>query len=59
VQAFIKKTKAAAVERFQALGEGEDLRLEGETVAGGALVDGGRTIDAVGRGCAPCRRDRM
>lgn len=44
VKAFIAEMTAAAVERFKALGEGEDLRLNGETVAGGALVDGGRVV---------------
>jgi hypothetical protein len=44
VKAFIEEMKAAAVERFRALGKGEDLRLESETVAGGALVDGERVV---------------
>jgi hypothetical protein len=35
---------AAAGERFPALGEGEDIRLSGEGLAGGALAAGGRVV---------------
>ena len=59
VKAFIEKMKSAALERFQALGEGEDLGLEGETVAGGAWVDGGRVVHlAAFRVDAPTPRAR-
>jgi len=34
---FIESVKNASTERFQALGEGDDLRLSGESLAGGAL----------------------
>lgn len=41
VRAFLAQVQAAPVERFAATGEGEDLRIEGDGVAGGALeVDG-------------------
>lgn len=34
---FLERIKAAAVERYKAVGEGEDLRIAGDGVAGGAL----------------------
>jgi hypothetical protein len=37
VGTFLERVKAARAERFEALGEGEDLRLSGEALAGGAL----------------------
>lgn len=48
VRAFLEKMKAAAAERFTALGEGEDLRLSGEGIAGGALAAGGRVVHLAG-----------
>ena len=45
---FIERIKAAATERFAALGEGEDIRLKGEGVAGGALAAGGRLVHLAG-----------
>jgi hypothetical protein len=44
VSRFLEDMKAAALQRFPALGEGEDLRLESATVAGGALAADGRVI---------------
>lgn len=41
---FLEETAQAKVELFPAVGEGEDLRLTGERLAGGALVDGGSVI---------------
>ncbi len=35
---FIEKVKNASTERFDALGEGDDLRLSAEAMAGGALL---------------------
>jgi hypothetical protein len=35
---FIEKVKNASTERFDALGEGDDLRLSAEAMAGGALM---------------------
>jgi hypothetical protein len=37
-RSFLEEVQAAAPERFPAVGEGEDLRLESATVAGGALA---------------------
>ena len=34
---FLEKVKNASTERFDALGEGDDLRLSGEALVGGAL----------------------
>jgi hypothetical protein len=41
---FLEETSRAEVARFPAVGEGEDLRLRGNRLAGGALVKGGRVI---------------
>lgn len=38
VRKFLEDMKAAVVERFPAVGEGEQLRLESDTLAGGALL---------------------
>lgn len=48
VEAFIARIKSMAEERFTALGEGEDLRLHGEDVAGAALVVEGRVVHLAG-----------
>jgi hypothetical protein len=48
VRQFLEKMKAAAAERFAALGEGEDIRLKGEGIAGGALAAGGRVVHLAG-----------
>lgn len=44
VRRFLDEMKAAALERFPALAEGEDLRIESDAVAGGALYAGGRIV---------------
>lgn len=44
VKAFIEDMQAAVTERFAALGEGEDIRLSGSGLAGGALTEGGRVV---------------
>lgn len=44
VRRFIEEMTKAAMSQYAALGEGEDVRLEGENVAGGALVDGERVV---------------
>jgi len=44
VRAFLDEMKAAAAEQFAAVGEGRDLRLNGERLAGGALVVGERVV---------------
>ena len=41
---FIGKVKNANTERFDALGEGDDLRLSGEAMTGGALLAEGRIV---------------
>ena len=48
VRRFVDALCAAAGERFEALGEGEDIRLTGEGVAGGALAVGGRVVHLAG-----------
>jgi hypothetical protein len=44
VRRFLDEMQAAAVQRFPALAEGEDLRLESATVAGGALAADGHIV---------------
>jgi len=44
VRQFLDAMLRAATEKYAALGEGEDVRLEGEGLAGGALVDGERVV---------------
>lgn len=44
VRKFLDDMQAAALGRFPALGEGEDLRIESEAVAGGALFAGNRVV---------------
>jgi hypothetical protein len=41
---FMASVKQAQAEEFEALGEGEDLRLSGESLAGGALVAEDRVV---------------
>jgi hypothetical protein len=48
VRRFLDRVKSAAAERFAALGEGEDIRLSGEGIAGGALAAGGRVVHLAG-----------
>ena len=44
VRAFLKKVQEAAIAKYPAVGDGEDVRLEAPGVAGGALTDGERVI---------------
>ena len=44
VDAFLGRARAADAQAFPAVGEGEDLRLQGEGVVGAALARGGRLI---------------
>jgi len=44
VRKFLDDMQAAALERFPALGEGEDLRIERDAVAGGALYAGNHVV---------------
>jgi hypothetical protein len=44
VKQFIADMEAAVAERFPPVGEGEDLRLSGKDLAGGALVADGRVV---------------
>jgi hypothetical protein len=44
VRRFLAEMTQAAMEKYSALGEGEDVRLAGEDLAGGALVDGERVV---------------
>ena len=41
---FLEKVKSAGAEKFEALGEGDDLRLSGEAMTGGALLAEGRVV---------------
>jgi hypothetical protein len=43
-RAFLDLLWATHAERFKALGEGEDIRLTGRGIAGGALAAGGRLV---------------
>jgi len=44
VRKFLDDMQAAALERFPAPGEGEDLRIESDAVAGGALYADNRVV---------------
>ncbi len=44
VEGFIEGLKRAKTRQFEALGEGEDVRLSGDALAGGALVAEGRVV---------------
>ena len=48
VERFLERLQAAAAETFAALGEGEDIRLSGQGVKGGALAAGGRLVHLAG-----------
>ena len=48
VQRFLDSIVAASGERFAALGEGEDIRLRGNGIAGGALAVDGRLVHLAG-----------
>ena len=52
VRRFLERVGAATGERFAALGEGEDIRLSGEGLAGGALAAGGRVVHLAAHGVA-------
>lgn len=43
-QAFLDLIWATHAERFPAIGEGEDIRLTGQSIAGGGLASGGRLV---------------
>lgn len=45
---FLDRLRSAAAERAPALGEGEDIRLTGNGLAGGALVADGRLVHLAG-----------
>ena len=44
VRRFIEEMKGAATQSFKALGEGDDVRLEGASIVGGALVRDERVL---------------
>ena len=48
VRQFLDALQSAAGERFAALGEGEDIRLKGAGIAGGALAADGRVVHLAG-----------
>jgi hypothetical protein len=41
---FLSRVQAAAMESFPAVGEGQDLRLNGRGISGGALLADGRVV---------------
>jgi len=47
-RAFLDRVRGAGTETFPALGEGEDIRLSGEGITGGALVAEGRVVHLAG-----------
>ena len=44
VKRFLEAMVKASAARYEALGEGADVRIEGEGIAGGALVEGERVV---------------
>lgn len=48
VRRFLASLQTAAAERFAALGEGEDIRLSGDGIEGGALMAEGRVVHLAG-----------
>ena len=44
VQAFLREAGRSKVDAFAAVGEGEDLRLDGAALVGSALVHQGRVV---------------
>jgi hypothetical protein len=44
VTEFLSRIKASAIESFPAVGEGQDLRLHGRRISGGALLVDGRLV---------------
>ena len=44
VRKFLEQVQAAAFASFPSIGEGETLRIDGGSIAGGALVAGGRMV---------------
>lgn len=42
--AFLRRVQIASAEKFEAIGEGEDVRLRGRGIAGGALVKADRVV---------------
>lgn len=59
VRSFLSEMIAAAAQRFAAVGEGQDLRLTGERLAGGALVAGERVVHLAAFRVEPEARDRF
>ena len=56
VRKFLDEMQSAAFERFPALGEGEDLRIESDALAGGALYAGNRIVHLCGFPAEPLRQ---
>ena len=48
VRRFLDSIRRAGTERFPAVGEGEDIRLTGDGVSGGALMANGRVVHLAG-----------
>ena len=48
VRRFLESLKAATGERFAALGEGEDIRVSGDGIEGGALMADGHVVHLAG-----------
>jgi hypothetical protein len=52
VRRFPDSIRSAAAERFVALGDGEDTRLTGEEIVGGALAAEDRVVHLAGSAVA-------
>lgn len=48
VRRLLDSVRSAAAESFPAVGEGEDVRLTGEGISGGALIANGRVVHLAG-----------
>lgn len=56
IRQFLKQLAAATQERYPASGAGEDVRLEGEVITGGALEHDGRLVHLAAYRIAPRNR---
>jgi hypothetical protein len=56
IRQFLKQLGAATQERYPASGAGEDVRLEGEVITGGALEHGGKLVHLAAYRTSPKNR---
>lgn len=59
VRRFLDEMMSLAAERFKAIGEGDDLRIENDTIAGGALLYADRVVHLCAFGVESDRRDTL